>query len=324
MPNRLTDPTPPDFISAMLGRPEHAAFNGDQRAKVLGIVGAAIVEGRASTVMQFLKRDPSIALDQVSFKENIGGLQRDVHLDLAQACLKYNLPMGYVFAIARGYDANKLLPIALQPGRTGFSGDLIQTHLSTLLALGADPAALEPAPDGQSFISQAFGLAFDNPKAESYPGIANLLLDAGCSPVYDARLACPVSKLIGVNGWSDTAQSVELATLLVRLVKAGALLDRPSGSPAVTPLSLALGKKNGLAVIALVRLGCCVDPETMPGKQDIYTAMDANGLQEFKPLVQEALMAQQIQKTVKDSAKTESVPSSQTESVRTRRRLDSI
>ena len=165
-------------------------------------------------------------------------------------------------------------------------------------------------------------------QTEQHPGVIAMLLDAKADPVYGAAFKCPASILVTAHGWADAAKAADLTKMLARLVKAGLPLDRPTGSPLLTPVQLALGKKNGNALVALVRMGAKVSSEHLKGK-DLFGLMEANGLSEFNPAIQSAMMERVIAKATGPSSPTAAgaiSPGEEAEDspARSRRRLGAI
>lgn len=285
-------------------------------------MAGAIGEKRAVTVLQLLNRDPSLALEKVSIKISQGGSAREVQQDLAVACINHDLTAGYMFAVGRGYDPTKLLqPALVKMASTGVSAE---SDIGVLLAMGADPNAAEPTVDDPGVFAKAMSLAYPPDKVSQSPGLISMLLDAKASPVFPDAVNCPLTTLVLTGGWDDAEKRREHLMQMVRLVKAGLPVDRATGSLRLKPVALAIGKKNGHALVGLVQLGCSVDADALPGKKDLYQVMEANGLQDFKPMVQEALMARQIAKAKKEAAASGAADPAASEAPRPRRRLGAL
>lgn len=294
-PNLLTPPP--------AGAP---AFTGDQRTKARALLASKISDRQVMAVLQLVNKDPSLALDTVPMASAAGGLARTDDIDFPVACLQHDVLPGLVFASAVGYDPNKLTPTGLSlldlaVARTNLGS--AEGTVGLLLGMGANPNSTRPLDDvfGGTF-SAAMTMAYPAGKGQQYPGVISMLLDAKANPVYPQSHKCPASILVSTGGWDDPRQAAELTKMMARLVKAGVLLDRPSGHMKLLPVQLALGQKNGNALVALVRLGASVSSATLRGKE-LSELMKQNGLEEFIPAVRAASMERVIvQATAKHAA----------------------
>ena len=307
-------------------------FVGDQRGKARALLASKIVEKQVMSVMQLVNKDPSLALGTVPMTLTNGGVARVEEVDFPFACLINDLTPGVMFAVSAGYPVDNpngagrsLLEVAVS--RMAYGGS--ETNVGLLLALGANP-------NGTATMTDDFGGTFSSAMQQAYPvsgqteqhpGVIAMLLDAKADPVYGAAFKCPASILVTAHGWADASKVADLTKMLARLVKAGLPLDRPTGSPLMTPIQLALGKKNGNALVALVRMGATVTSEHLKGK-DLFALMHANGLNEFGPAIQGAMMERVIAKATGPSSPAVAGPAPVGEDsdapARARRRLGAI
>jgi hypothetical protein len=302
-------------------------FVGDQRIKARNLLATKVQERQVMAVMQLVNRDPSLALDTVPMALASGGVSRVEEVDFAVACIQHDLAPGYVFAVSHGYDVNKpmhdglcMLDIAVSQISLGGA----EAHVSLLLALGADPNGVStPGLKFGGTFSLAMSNAYQAKQPVHHSSVITMLLDAKVTPSYPPVYKCPISLVIAAGGWDDKSKAAEHTHMMARLVKAGAPLDQASGSPRLTPLQFCLGSKNGAALEAVVRLGCNVSSDTLKGK-DLFAEMDANGLAEFKPAIQRALMERVIAQGRNTTVAATITDDASNEAPRPRRRLGAL
>jgi hypothetical protein len=304
-------------------------FDGEQRVKALALLAAAVAEQRVMAVMQLVNKDPSLAFEtlQIPLRGTTGGQTTPVEFPLA--CLRAGLSAGYVFAISRGFGVDSLLQnestTLLQDALgQGGAGRNCEADLSLLLSMGARPQAMPSQESLYAVVADAFPAKSDK---HSIGAIA-MLLDAKVDFAYPSTYKCPYSVMVGAHGWGNPDIASSLTRLMARFVKAGLSIERATGAPAQTPLQRALGSKNGDAVVSLLRLGAKSGPEVLNGK-DLFALMDAQGLEQFKPGAQAALMESHISRsTAKAAAAAPAAPSDASESVPApasrRRRLGAV
>lgn len=285
-------------------------FQGDQRERARALLAAKIMERQVMSVLQLVNKDPSLALATVPLKLTNGGVSRIEEVDFAFACMQNDILPGCVFAINAGYsidttnsNGRSLLDLAISKMVNGG----VEPTVGMLLAMGIDPNGAsnltETEPGTFAIAMQhAYPPAIKTKSGLSesktqHPGVITMLLDAKANPVYPSNFKCPILILVGSDGWSDPVVAAEHTMMMARLVKGGSSLNRASGSPLMTPLQLALGSKNGNAIVSLIRVGADATSVALKGK-DLFALVDAHNLQEFKPAIQSALMERVIAKSV--------------------------
>jgi len=292
--------------------PKVPVFIGEQRLKAQALLSSAISEHQLMTILQLINKDPSLALGSVPMKMVAGGVARIEETDFATACLLNDIPAGYVFAINNGYSVDtldatghSLLDLAVTKIQAGTA----ITHVGLLLSMGANPGVgAEPSETLAGLFSSAMQQAYPSAKGQSLKsnlpsrriqgeGVISMLLSAKANPVYPPNFKCPISILVSSEGWSQPDHAADLTMMMVRLVKAGCSPDRHTGSPLMSPVQLAIGSRNGDALVTLVRVGAKTSSEALKGK-DLFGLMETHGLSEFKPAVQSALMEQTIARAV--------------------------
>lgn len=261
-------------------------FVGEQRAKAIAMLASSIAEHRAVAVMQLVNKDPSLVFEKLP----IPGRSGPPHpTEFPLACLRHGLAAGYTFAVSRGFNVDDLLQdettTLLQAALAQTATRNCEADISLLLAMGADYRNMTSLDALYGVMAAAFP-----PKSDKHaPGAVAMLLDAKVDFAYPTSYMCPYSVLVNSGGWGVPETAVTLAKTMARFVKCGLSLERKTGAPAQTPLQRALGCKNGEAVIALIRVGAKSGPEQLNGK-DLFDMMRAQGLEEFKPAAQAALM----------------------------------
>lgn len=275
-------------------------FTGEQRLKALAMLGSAVSEQRAVTVMQLVNKDPSLVFEQLQVPvRSAPSLSEPVEFPLA--CLRSGLAAGYVFAVNRGFAVDTLLQggsnTLLQDALAHAGARSCDADVSLLLGMGADFRAM-PSPDAlYAVVSAAFPMRdpASSVKKNSVAtlGAVSMLLDAKVDFAYPESYQCPYQLLVQTGGWTEPERAAALTKLMARFAKGGLSLERRTGAPAMSPLMKALGVKNGEAVIALIRVGAQSGPEQLNGK-DLFALMAAQGLEEFKPGAQSALMESHI------------------------------
>ena len=280
-------------------------FEGEQRAKALALLASAVAEQRVMMAMQLVNKDPSLAFEtlQIPLRGTIGGQTEAVEFPLA--CMRSGISAGYVFAIAHGFgvdtlmqnESTTLLQAALGHGGGGRNGE---ADLSLLLSMGAKTQAMPSQESLYAVLADALPTKSDK---HSF-GAVLMLLDAKVDFAYPTTFKCPYSVVVGAGGWTSPETASALTRLMARFAKAGLSIERRTGVPAQTPLQRALGGKNGDAVVSLIRLGAASGPEELNGK-DLFGLMDAQGLEQFKPVAQAALMESHISRA---SAKAAAAP----------------
>jgi hypothetical protein len=300
----LTDKRPNLLLTGV--RDLTPVFVGEQRARARTLLASKIVERQVSSVMQMLNKDPSLALDTLPVRLTSGGVSRVVEMDFPVACLTHDLGACVILAVNAGYDIDK----ADQRGWTlvdhavaRMSTSSIETELALLLSMGANPHkptsnATQETSDYPGLFASAMMQAYpvkdkDAKREVRHPNVIAMLLDAGANPVYSSRFKCPINLIINSSGWGEKDVAADHMRMMGRLLKAGASLDKLSGSPQLNPLRAALASKNGDGLVALVRLGVDVSNAAMNGS-DLFDVMDARGLGEWKPQMQAALMERTI------------------------------
>lgn len=296
-------------------------FTGAQRQAAINLMGNAIAEGQAMSIMRLLNKDPSLCLEQVTVKG--GGSAAAVTSSFAAACVTHGISSGYLFAIQRGVDPTPLLMVALN--KLAANGEGVESDLSLLLSVGADPNADRGSDTEMGVFAKAMHLSYPRQKMLHRPAIVSMLLDAGALPTLSPRLMCPFQTLVRTGGWDDQQKLVMLYKMAARLAKAGLDPNCATGTPPQKPILQALGSKNTPALIALIRIGASTNKADLGGK-DLFATMDAQGMHEDKPLVQEALMEHRIDSLMADApkapAQSEVKPPADTEDQpRSRRRL---
>jgi hypothetical protein len=252
--------------------------------------------------MRTVNKDPSFAFEtlQIPLRGTTGGQTSPVEFPLA--CLRAGLSAGYVFAISRGFgidtplqnESTTLLQDALG---LGGSGRNVEADLSLLLSMGAQSQAMPSQEPLYAVVADAFPAKSDKHST----GSIAMLLDAKVDFAYPATFKCPYSVMVGAHGWSNPDIASALTRLMARFVKAGLSIERATGTPAQTPLQRALGSKNGDAVVSLLRLRSKSGPDALNGK-DLFALMDAQGLEQFKPGAQAALMESHISRATAKAA----------------------
>ena len=285
-PNLLFGDTAP-------GAAQVPAFQGEQRTKALTFLASAVAEQRVMAVMQLVNKDPSLVFKSVSMPlKSCGSSGHAVEFPLA--CLRNGISTGYLFAISRGFavdtplqqETTTLLQEALS---LGGKGRALEADVSLLLSMGASANAMTSKEPLYSVLADAFPA-----KSKTHNGGAvAMLLDARVDFTYPDSFMCPYSVLLATGGWDVPESASSLTRIMAKFVKTGLSIERSTGTPRQTPLMRALGSKNGEALAALVRLGADSSPERLNGK-DLFTLMHAQGLEQFKPLVQAALMESRI------------------------------
>lgn len=271
--------------------PPNPVFEGEMRVKALRHLGQAVTERRSTTVMQLLTKDPSLAFEQVEFRGS-GATAQPMEFPLA--CLYAGLSAGYVFAISRGFPVDAplaggsttLLQAALTMAPTGRT---IDSDVSLLLGLGADPKSIQ----SKEALYSAFAAAYPAKSKEHRPGAVSMLLDAKVKFEFEADTLCPYSMLVTTGGWETPEGASDLLSMMAKLAKSGHDPSLKTGSPRQSPIQRALGQKNAHALISLIRIGARVDTTALNGS-DLLSILQSNGMKDFKPLVQEALMEAQI------------------------------
>ena len=267
-------------------------FKGAQRDMAKALLASSISEQRLMAVMQLVNKDPSLAFETLQVAD-LPGSNRTAPYEFPLACLRHRLSAGYVFAVGRGFSVDA----PLQDGSTTLLQQAIaqcsaeqsgEADLSLLLAMGAKTSAMPDQDALYSVVANAFPAGGDR----HYPGAVNMLLDAKVDFAYDPSFKCPYTALVDTAGWTVSLAAAALTKTMARFVKAGLSLERKTGSPKMTPVQRALGKKNGDALVSLIRVGAKTDPQSL-GK-DLFEVMRAQGLEPFIPVVQSALMEAHI------------------------------
>lgn len=281
----------PDVLMTPLARAEALApLEGEQRSKALSFLATAIFDQRVMSVMQLVERDPTLTQEVLSINTGFGNMRKREEMDFAQACLRHHIAPGYLRAIRFGYDPSKLLgPALLKLSRDGNGAE---TDIGLILAAGANPNfACKEFPGG--IFSAAMSLAYPAGKAPRAPGLIIMLLDAKAVPQVAADSPGPLHVIIS-SDWGDLAHASRNLQVMQRLVAAGIGINAPAGPMQTTPLVHAVGSKNVAAVVALIRMGCSIEPANLSGRKDLYELLDLNGQADAKPMVQQALMEREI------------------------------
>lgn len=291
-------------------------FVGEPRSKALRLLAGAVSEQRLMAVMQLVQKDPSLAFEMLPMPIGRESAQtRSVEFSLA--CLRAGLAAGYIFAITRGFavdtplqdESTTLLQAACELQATrDCSADV-----SNLLAMGASPSIIP-----HHVMYAVVHAAFPSGSTQHAPGPLAMLLDAKANFAYSAEYMCPYSVLVNTKGWDDAETAAALTKMAARFVKGGLDLDRKTGGPPQTPLMRAVGSKNGPAAIALIRVGAKCSPEVLNGK-DLFALMSANGLEEFKPAAQAALMDAHISMKTRELTAAQSADQQAARPTRSRR-----
>lgn len=300
-------------------------FLGEQRAKALKVLGAAVADAKVVSVMQLFNKDPSLAFETLDVPSE-GGVEQ---LEAPLACLRYGISGGYVFAVARGFpvdallqnETTTLLQEALSLGGRNRSSE---ADVSLLLSMGANWKAMVNHEPLYAVVANAFPAK----GGKFSPGVVGMLLDAKVDFAYSPEFKCPYSVLVACEGWKKPDTAAVLAKTMARFVKAGLDLDRPTGSPVQTPLLRAIGSKSVEALVALVRMGVRTSADVLNGR-DLFAMMNANGMSDSLPLVQTALMESQISRAAAAHAASvppaaDSAPSEAQAPVTRRRRLGAV
>ncbi len=276
-------------------------FVGEQRARILAAVGAAIRAGNQPKVLAAVKKDPTILLD--SIPENPAKPADGV--PFAVACLKGGMPAGYLMAIASGFDINTpdhhsdpmhswLLSAAVRGGH--------DNDVTLLLAAGAAPGVL-PGIDLEaqaqitkdykgfdSLLQISLGTWLARNATAKKPSPANVplaLMDAGAS----ARdCSTFIESLVRNGDWAGSPEwRNEAFKLMTRLTQCGLDVEGISATPMKSPLAVAIGGKNGHATWALITLG--IYPKS---GFDIIESMRKNKMDDSIPQIQSLLMNKAI------------------------------
>lgn len=302
--------TSPDLIFGAAKPAERPApvFVGEQRAKAISMLASSISEHRALAVMQLVNKDPSLVFETLPIPARAGP---PVPTEFPLACLRHGLAAGYSFAVSRGFNVDELLQdettTLLQAALAQTATRNCEADISLLLSMGADYRNMTSLDALYGVMAAAFP-----PKSDKHaPGAVAMLVDAKVDFAYPTSFMCPYSVLANSGGWAVPETAVTLAKTMARFVKSGLSLERKTGSPSQTPLQRALGCKNGEAVIALIRVGVKSGPEQLNGK-DLFDLMRAQGLDEFKPAAQAALMDSHISQQARANSAPSQPPASQT------------
>lgn len=324
----MTTPAPSTdllFGSTKPGAAPEPVFRDEQRTKALTLLATAVAEQRVMVVMQLVNKDPSLAFESISVPLKGGGTTGHA-VEFPLACLRNGITPGYLFAIGRGFAVDTPLQhettTLLQETLTlGGKGRALEADVSLLLSLGATVGAMVSKEPLYSVLADAFPA-----KSKVHNGGAvSMLLDARVDFVYPDSFMCPYSVLVATGGWDSQESASALTRMMAKFVKAGVSIERSTGMPRQTPLMRALGSKNGEAVAALVRLGADSSPARLNGK-DLFTLMEAQGLEQFKPLVQAALMESRISQIARtqDAAMAAPCAATSAETPVNRRRLRAV
>lgn len=277
-------------------------FQGDQRAKALQVLTAAITEGRLMAAMQLVNKDPSLSFETVERTLRSGGLVRTGRCSVVQLFAEAGMAAGYIHAVQHGFNPDTQLSdgatLIEHAGRRNNPQEV-----SLLLAVGASPNPRPASEEAPGLLYQALTNALMTDKRKlGDVSVAVMLLDAGAEARLPPQVICPIGILASSEAWGDPADAAVLLKLGGRLVKAGASLDAPSGAPKMSPLRRALGASNGHALIGLLKLGADVS-EKLLGDKDLYALMKSHKLEDFIPQAQSAMMGRRIHEVRAETAK---------------------
>ena len=265
---------------------------GAQRQQVIAELGRCIADLRTVTVLQILNKDPSLARERMPVGL-AGGVQ--VEMEFPLACLHSGLSAGYLFALQNGFEADRVLSTGctlLEEALNRVSQrSSMEHHICLLLAAGCSAQAVVSPDCYQPLLANA--LSFNKQGTATI----SMLLDARANFQYSADLQSPFHAVISAPGWTDNETAAEYLKLMARFMKSGCDINRPSGSPKVTPLMHALGIGNPYAVRGLVHLGASTNPADLNGRE-LSTILESINLSQWVPSIREAVMQARMSNVV--------------------------
>lgn len=275
----------------------------EQRAQALRHLAKNIFEGSQDVVLQLLDRDPSLAWESVAEP----GTTSPMPVPLA--CLQCDMLAAVLSTLSKGYDIDA--PSSYAPSYGGLITHAItrSKHDAAMLLIGLG-ASVSPLPgvhtlrgdDAEAAFSPLASaisnwlIADSAQKGVSPPRLPYAILDAigGVAPDQGAEMILALVTSASAARWDEPDFRKHATSLMGRLVKAGARLSGPRGDAHTDPITAALGRRNGHAIVSLIAVGAPVDS----GTGDILDRMRNNSLQDFVPQVQSLLMERTIDRAV--------------------------
>lgn len=260
-------------MSALISQPPLPTTSGDEREKLLKLLGITLSDSRLSTVSRILAKDATLSTELVT----VAG--ESMHF--AKACVQVGYMRGVDIAQSCGVNISgmfgsvTLLETAISRGDAAAVDHLISLKIGVNLCADTEPP-----------LSRALVACVTLNKTTTNFSIARMLMDAGASAAFPEYLT-PPSVMLATASWAG--RESEMAKLLGEIKARGGSMDAKSPNSTISPIRLALGAKNVGAVVAFIQLGANTDAAYVGG--DIIELAIKNKLDGAVPDIQAAIMS---------------------------------